>query len=283
PPLREAPKVDPRPWRTASRASRPQGFRDAPGEPALARRPAFARDRDRARGQLPRAAAGQADRGSRRKRDQDSGGADQEDRARVEPDRALRRARHGRRVRDRRLHHRPPQGRRAGRGNANRDQGQRGRSRGVPRRRRVRRRGGGVSDPTGRNLLEVSALNVFYGKSQVVFDLDLVIREGEVVTLLGRNGAGKTSTLLGIAGVNTTESNVINVDGKDLSHLPSFKRVRAGVSMVPSGSRAFPNLTVEENLAMVRGSNGKGWTIKDVYDFFPALAELKGSAGGQLS
>jgi len=140
-----------------------------------------------------------------------------------------------------------------------------------------------VSDQTGRNLLEVSALNVFYGKSQVVFDLDLVIREGEVVTLLGRNGAGKTSTLLGIAGVNTTEANAINVDGKDLSHLPSFKRVRAGVSMVPSGSRAFPNLTVEENLAMVRGSNGKGWTVKDVYDFFPALAELKGSAGGQLS
>jgi len=141
-----------------------------------------------------------------------------------------------------------------------------------------------VSDPTGPNLLEVSGLNVFYGKSQVVFHLDLVIREGEIVTLLGRNGAGKTSTLLGIAGVNSTESKAIIVDGKDLSHLPSFKRVRAGVSMVPSGSRAFPNLTVEENLAMVRGSsNGKGWTVKDVYEFFPALAELKGSAGGQLS
>jgi branched-chain amino acid transport system ATP-binding protein len=133
-------------------------------------------------------------------------------------------------------------------------------------------------------LLDVSGLSAFYGKSQVVFDLDLTIARGEVVTLLGRNGAGKTSTLLGIAGVITARAAGLTVDGRDLTRLPSFKRVRAGVSMVPSGSRAFPNLTVDENLAMVKGSsNGKGWTVKDVYSFFPALAELKNSAGGQLS
>jgi branched-chain amino acid transport system ATP-binding protein len=133
-------------------------------------------------------------------------------------------------------------------------------------------------------LIEVSGLNVFYGKSQVVFDLDLKIGRGEVVTLLGRNGAGKTSTLLGIAGVVSAQGAKLTVDGRDLTHLPAFKRVRAGVSMVPSGSRAFPNLTVEENLAMVRASsNGGGWTVENVYSFFPALAELKNSAGGQLS
>jgi branched-chain amino acid transport system ATP-binding protein len=141
-----------------------------------------------------------------------------------------------------------------------------------------------VTSPGDRVLVNVSGLNVFYGKSQVVFDLDLTIEKGEVVTLLGRNGAGKTSTLLGIAGVTAARVWAMSVDGQDLSHLPTHKRVRAGVSMVPSGSRAFPNLTVEENLAMVRGAaNGKGWTVKDVYSFFPVLAELKHSAGGQLS
>ena len=133
-------------------------------------------------------------------------------------------------------------------------------------------------------MIQVSDLNVFYGKSQVVFDLDLTVGKGEVVTLLGRNGAGKTSTLLGIAGEAATQTRSMTVEGREIGHLPSFKRVRAGISMVPSGSRAFPNLTVEENLAMVRGaSNGTGWTIRDVYSFFPALAELKNSSGSQLS
>jgi branched-chain amino acid transport system ATP-binding protein len=133
-------------------------------------------------------------------------------------------------------------------------------------------------------VIQVAGLNVFYGKSQVVFDLDLNIGRGEIVTLLGRNGAGKTSTLLGIAGVTATQARAVTVDGREITYLPSFRRVRAGVSMVPSGSRAFPNLTVEENLAMVRGSsNGTGWSVKDVYTFFPALAALKTSNGDQLS
>ena len=133
-------------------------------------------------------------------------------------------------------------------------------------------------------MIQISGLNVFYGKSQVVFGLDLTIGKGEIVTLLGRNGAGKTSTLLGIAGEAATQTTSMAVDGREIGHLPSFKRVRMGISMVPSGSRAFPNLTVDENLAMVRGaSNGSGWTVNDVYSFFPALAELKNSSGGQLS
>jgi branched-chain amino acid transport system ATP-binding protein len=133
-------------------------------------------------------------------------------------------------------------------------------------------------------VIQVSDLNVFYGKSQVVFNLELTVGDGEIVTLLGRNGAGKTSTLLGIAGEAATKTRSMTVEGHEIGHLPSFKRVRAGISMVPSGSRAFPNLTVEENLAMVRGaSNGTGWTVRDVYTFFPALAELKNSSGSHLS
>ena len=135
-------------------------------------------------------------------------------------------------------------------------------------------------------MIQVSGLNVFYGKSQVVFDLNVTVNQGEVVTLLGRNGAGKTSTLLGIAGEAATQTASMAVDGREIGHLPSFKRVRAGISMVPSGSRAFPNLTVQENLEMVRGapsSNGAGWSVDDVYSFFPALAALRSSSGGQLS
>ena len=112
--------------------------------------------------------------------------------------------------------------------------------------------------------LEVSRLNVFYGKSQVVFDLDLSVAKGEVVALLGRNGAGKTSTLLGISGVATATSDALRIDGTDVAHYRPFKRVRAGVSLVPSGSRAFPNLTVHENLTMVHGgSNHHGWSIEN--------------------
>ena len=124
-------------------------------------------------------------------------------------------------------------------------------------------------------MLEITGLNAFYGKSQVVFDLSLTVAKGELVTLLGRNGAGKTSTLGAISGVVTSTSGTLRVGGAEVGFLPSFKRSRAGMSMVPSGSRAFPNLTVQENLAMVRGQGDrKGWGIEDVYAFFPKLGEL---------
>ena len=132
--------------------------------------------------------------------------------------------------------------------------------------------------------LEVAGLEAFYGKSQVVFDVSLSVEHGEIVTLLGRNGAGKTSTLGAICGIVTSKASGLRVDGHEVGHLSSFKRARAGVSMVPSGSRAFPNLTVHENLSMVRGQGArKGWGIDDAYDFFPKLGELKDSQGGQLS
>ena len=133
-------------------------------------------------------------------------------------------------------------------------------------------------------ILEVEKLNAYYGKSQVVFNLSITVEAGQLVTMLGRNGAGKTSTLGAIAGIVTSTVGHLRVAGRDIGFLPSFKRARAGLSMVPSGSRAFPNLTVNENLAMVRGQGARtGWGIDDAYDFFPKLAELKDSQGGQLS
>ena len=133
-------------------------------------------------------------------------------------------------------------------------------------------------------ILEIEKLNAYYGKSQVVFNLSITVEAGQLVTMLGRNGAGKTSTLGAIAGIVTSTVGHLRVAGSDIGFLPSFKRARAGLSMVPSGSRAFPNLTVNENLAMVRGQGARtGWGIDDAYDFFPKLAELKDSQGGQLS
>lgn len=140
---------------------------------------------------------------------------------------------------------------------------------------------------SGGHMLEVAGLNAFYGKSQVVFDLDLHVAKGESVAVLGRNGAGKTSTLMALAGVVRSSATTLSLLGEDLSHLPSFKRVHAGLALVPSGSRSFPNLTIDENLAMVRGSkiggNGRGWSMKDAYEQFPKLETLKNNSAGTLS
>lgn len=134
--------------------------------------------------------------------------------------------------------------------------------------------------------LEVDGLDVFYGKSQVAFGLTIGVREGETVALLGRNGAGKTSTLLGIAGVIASRPRELRLADRDISRLPPFKRVRAGLALVPSGSRAFPNLTVQENLGLAargRGGAGGAWTIPRIYEAFPVLGDLQSSRAGSLS
>lgn len=133
--------------------------------------------------------------------------------------------------------------------------------------------------------LQVEGLDAFYGKSQVGFGLSLVLHAGETVAVLGRNGAGKTSTLMAIAGAISNRCEQLVLGGRDVSHLPPFKRVRAGLALVPSGSRAFPNLTVKENLSLAaRRSNGSGaWSRERVYDVFPILGELSDSRAGSLS
>ena len=133
-------------------------------------------------------------------------------------------------------------------------------------------------------MLEVSGLNVFYGKSHVIFDLDLQVGRNEVLALLGRNGAGKTTTLTGVVGLLPGARGRVGVDGRQVSGWPAHRRARAGIAFVPSGARCFPNLTVLENLEIAAFSDGgAGWNLDRVFTLFPALKELSPNLAGGLS
>jgi branched-chain amino acid transport system ATP-binding protein len=134
-------------------------------------------------------------------------------------------------------------------------------------------------------VLEVSGLQVRYGKSHVVFGVDLKVADGEVLALLGRNGAGKTTTIKGIVGLIPGTIGKVAVGGRDVSREPAFRRAQAGIAYVPSGARCFPTLTVAENLDIASRSsaNGGGWTKQRVYEVFEKLQTLKDRYAGGLS
>jgi len=133
-------------------------------------------------------------------------------------------------------------------------------------------------------MLEVSRLNVRYGKSHVVFDLDLRVAAGQLVALLGRNGAGKTTTIQGIVGLLPGASGTVRVADRDISGWPSYRRTRGQVAYVPSGARCFPNLTVLENLQLTAvPDGGSGWDLRRVLDTFPRLGELRANLAAGLS
>ena len=133
-------------------------------------------------------------------------------------------------------------------------------------------------------MLEVHGLDVRYGKSHVIFDLDLKVADGELVTLLGRNGAGKTTTLLGIVGLLPGATGTVRIADLDVSRWPSYRRTKGHIAYVPSGARCFPNLTVLENLELTAHSDGSsGWDLRRVFDMFPRLEPLKANLAGGLS
>jgi branched-chain amino acid transport system ATP-binding protein len=131
-------------------------------------------------------------------------------------------------------------------------------------------------------MLAVDGLETSYGLSQVLFGVSLRVEPGEVVTLLGRNGMGKTTTVLSIMGVVRARGGTVTFDGKPLSGLPSFRVARAGLGLVPEGRQVFPNLTVRENLVATARKGGP-WTLERVYEMFPRLAERRANYGNQLS
>ncbi len=137
-------------------------------------------------------------------------------------------------------------------------------------------------------MLAVEGLETFYGDSQVLFGMDLRVEAGEVVTLLGRNGMGKTTTVRSLMGLVTPRAGTIRFCGREIMGLAPFAVARAGLGLVPEGRQVFPNLTVRENLVATARPRaaadvGAPWTLARVLDLFPPLRERLRAYGDQLS
>jgi branched-chain amino acid transport system ATP-binding protein len=135
-------------------------------------------------------------------------------------------------------------------------------------------------------LLSVENLDTAYGASQVLFDLSLTIDEGEAVTLLGRNGMGKTTTVRSIMGLTRARGGAISFRGSRIERQSPDRIARMGIALVPEGRQIFPNLSVRENLVAFAGNRSGSadpWTPQKVLEFFPRLAERAGNMGNQLS
>ncbi len=135
-------------------------------------------------------------------------------------------------------------------------------------------------------MLQVSELNTFYGKAQILFDLGFEIRQGEVVVLLGRNGAGKTTTFKSIMGIVPPQKGSIMYKGVAIQKLPPFKTCALGLGYVPEDRRIFSRLTILENLEVGKQPARKGleaWTPERLFELFPNLSERRNQAGGTLS
>ncbi|WDZ79845.1 ABC transporter ATP-binding protein (plasmid) [Ensifer adhaerens] len=131
------------------------------------------------------------------------------------------------------------------------------------------------------SLLELKGLETFYGASQALFGVNLDVREGEVVALMGRNGMGKTTTINSILGLVRPRAGAISFAGKTISGLRPHRIARLGLGLVPEGRRCFPNLTVMENL--VATARGNEWTFEKVTALFPRLGERRDQYANTLS
>ena len=130
--------------------------------------------------------------------------------------------------------------------------------------------------------LTATGLQTYYGKSHVLHGVHLKVVEGKITTILGRNGAGKSTTLRSLVGLTPARSGMVEIFGKDTTHMPPYAIAALGVGYVPEGRKIFPNLTVEENLKVPLLTKGP-WTIETVYDLFPRLKERRNNKGRQLS
>ena len=130
-------------------------------------------------------------------------------------------------------------------------------------------------------MLEIRDLQTAYGRSQVLFGVNLDVPASRVVTLIGRNGMGKTTTIKSIMGIAPPSTGDVVFQGKALRGLPSYRIAQAGIGLVPEGRQVFPNLTVRENL--VATARGNGWTLDRVFSVFPQLRERQSNYGNQLS
>ncbi|MCA2406993.1 ABC transporter ATP-binding protein (plasmid) [Rhizobium leguminosarum bv. viciae 248] len=132
-------------------------------------------------------------------------------------------------------------------------------------------------------LLEVQGLNAWYGESHVLHGVDMRVAEGETITILGRNGVGKTTTLRTITGIVRARKGKISFDGSDMMQVPLHKTAHRGVGFVPEERGIFSTLTVSENLLLPPVVAGGGMTLDEIYELFPNLYERRGSPGTKLS
>lgn len=134
--------------------------------------------------------------------------------------------------------------------------------------------------------LKVSGLNVFYGESHILRNVDMTIPQGKMVCLIGRNGVGKTTMLKTIMGLLMPRSGRIDYQGRSLLPLPTHKRAKLGIGYVPQGREIIPRLTVKENLLIgleAKGSRGEREIPEDILQLFPVLKEMLSRMGGDLS
>jgi len=132
-------------------------------------------------------------------------------------------------------------------------------------------------------MLEIKQLTVAYGQSEVIHGVDLNAERGQIVSVMCRNGMGKTTLFKSIIGVLRAKAGSIVVDGKDVTRLPSYERVRSGLSYVPQGRMIFPSLTVWENLLTGLEGSKTGRLPDDIFTLFPILKEMRARRGGNLS
>jgi branched-chain amino acid transport system ATP-binding protein len=135
-------------------------------------------------------------------------------------------------------------------------------------------------------MLSLSSVQASYGSSKVLFDVNLDVRDGEVVTLLGRNGMGKTTTVSAIMGLLPIQDGTVTFAGQSIGSWPTYRIARAGLALVPEGRQVFPNLSVLENLvatAANRGGVERPWNLDGVFELFPALQPLGNRSASVLS
>jgi branched-chain amino acid transport system ATP-binding protein len=134
------------------------------------------------------------------------------------------------------------------------------------------------------SLLRTHALSAFYGDFQALFGIDFAIEAGEIVSLIGSNGAGKSTFLKTLCGLLAAPREAVWFDGDSIGGLSPGRIVRRGMTMVPEGRRLFPSLSVEENLLIGAHANRKGpWSLKSVYALFPLLQRMRDKSGAELS
>ena len=135
-------------------------------------------------------------------------------------------------------------------------------------------------------VVSTHGLDVFYDKSQILFGIDLELRQGQTLALLGRNGAGKSTTMKAIAGIAPPAKGTVHVRGRDVTGAPSYRIARLGIGYVPEDRQVFPEHSVEDNLriAIKKGPDGQDdWPVERIFTTFPLLTPLRHRMAGRLS